>query len=222
MGSTTIVGGGEQMSSGGSETTVPVIWINDRGPYPLRPDSHTAVSSDQTVTGLFASDQHELLASISEVTNDDGMPGTDGFVAPVDISRSKPVIGAAIPLPLPYGATSSYASAVGGVPGGKPDSYTIAGSVSDWVGGTAGALWAATTASGATHVQQPVPVVQPGVSQASQCPVHQILSMNAFGDGAGFAFCNGQAMPIAVYPAALASLFHVTRKLITKLHPTDY
>ena len=200
VGSTTVIGGDEHLRSGDQTNVIPVVWIDGHGPYALGSPSQSGPASFQKVTCLYANQPHTLLAVGYGLSNVDGLVGSEGFVDAVDLSRSTPKIGQSAQLPLPLGATFSYSSAAGGVPHGKPGMYTIGGYVSDWAGGSAGALWDATLAHGTVSIQQPTPLIPSPSLRSAKCPVYQVESMNAGGYAAGFTFCNGEAQPIVVYP----------------------
>jgi hypothetical protein len=198
-GGITLVGGYEELPApGGQVTDRPVFWVNGKGPYAIHTAGLASNLPNFGVTGVYGTGPAHVFVVGFSFENDSGVTATEGFTAAIDVAGKTPVSSKAKALPLPGDATFASAASIGGGPAGERKLFTIGGDFSDWAGATNAALWTISGTTRGVSVKSIVDLSQAGYSADSMCPMYEVESLNATGDGVGYEYCNGETSPMVV------------------------
>ncbi len=199
IGGRTVVGGYEEMpASGGQVLDRPVFWVDGKGPYIIHTGRLDSNQPSFGITGIYGTGPAHIFVVGFSFENDSGVTATEGFTAAIDVAGKMPVSSKAKALPLPGDATFASAVSIGGGPAGERKLFTIGGDFSDWAGATNAALWTISGTTRGVSVKSIVDLSQAGYSADSMCPMYEVESLNATGDGVGYEYCNGETSPMVV------------------------
>lgn len=200
IGGKTVIGG-YQLFRGASGQNVehPVIWVDGTGPYPINTTGLKANEPDFGLTGIYGARPAQVYAVGFGLENVSGVTATEAFVVGINVRGRKPIVGTPKPLPIPDGADFAYAATIGGAPSGHSMTYTIGGNVSDWAGGTDGALWTVSPSRNAVSINSFTNLTFSAKESGPYCPTYEVESIDAGGNGGGYAYCNGEIVPVTLW-----------------------
>jgi len=199
VGTTVVVGGSEVVDlPGGQEKMRAVIWVDGRGPFQVRAPSPWGSPLSQSITGLYSAGDSWFVVIGTSSFEAGGIPETDSFVNRIRVSGRRPFIGQSSDLPTTILAPYGYADAIGGDGSAGADTFTIAGDAADGTGLGSAAIWAGSISEGKIAVAAPSMMSQTAWGDNPDCAMYRIEALDTEGDGAGFAFCGGEARPDVV------------------------
>jgi hypothetical protein len=203
IGRKTVVGGYVNAPASDDQVTPQaVIWVNRKGPFTVNTSRLGFNQPGTGITSIYGSRLSEIYAVGFGYESVGGVSWTEPWVVHINAAAERPIIGTPVALPLPAYASFGSADTIGESAGGNHNELTIGGNVSDFAGATSAALWNINTSGGKISGTSFTDFSTLTSTTETNCPVYAVDGMNAQGNAAGYAFCNGEVRPATIYATA--------------------